>query len=164
MALFADAIRLVNALRLLTVRYLDVATTEIVLLHILGILRFLSLDFPPMPLSRWVQNFVTSTGFNWIYGELYIRRSGPLDWVKSVLDLSNLVLRDVSGFLKMSIFECFCGLIFHMYYLILFKSSRPLLSADHTTDHHGCAKGYIFTQILNWIGVGSCARTLILSR
>jgi hypothetical protein len=28
------------------------------------------------------------------------------------------------------------------------KSRGLLLSADHSTDHQGCAKGYIFTHIL----------------
>ncbi len=95
--------------------------------------------------------FVTSTGVNRVSREFIIGRTGPLHRVKSVLDFANLVLRDGSWLFQMCIFESFYGLIFHRYSMNLLKSRGLRLSTDHSTNHHGCAEGYIFTHILNKI-------------
>jgi hypothetical protein len=65
-----------------------------------------------------------------------------------LLYLFNLVLWYDNGLWQMSIFECFCGLIFQRYSMILLKCRGLLFSSDHSTNHHSCAKGYIFTHIL----------------
>ena len=133
-------IGVIDALELLAVWQIDPATTGPVLLHIWGIGRFIPLDLPLRPpLSRVLFDFVTPTGLDRISGELSIQRGGPLERVKSVLYLFNHVLRDGTGFLEMGIFECFGDAIFPRYSMNILESRILLLSADHITDHHGCA-------------------------
>ena len=133
-------IGVIDALELLAVWQIDPATTGPVLLHIWGIGRFIPLDLPLRPpLSRVLFDFVTPTGLDRISGEMNIRRRGPLDRVKSVLYLFNIILSDDYWFIQMGINEWICGSMFPRYSMNLLKSRILLLSADHSTDHHGCA-------------------------
>ena len=157
-ALLPDFIAMIKYLKFCPVRYIDRDTTGIDWqLHIWGIARFLSFDFPLRPISRVFFDFMTPAGVDRISGEMNIRRRGPLDRVKSVLYLFNIILSDDYWFIQMGIFECICGSMFPRYSMNLLKSRVLLLSAYHSTDHHGGGNGYIFTHfLLNILEFNQC--------
>ena len=157
-ALLPDFIAMIKYFEFCPVRYIDWDTTGIDWqLHIWGIARFLSLDLPLRSISRVFFDFMTPAGVDRISGEMNIRRRGPLDRVKSVLYLFNIILSDDYWFIQMGIFECICGSMFPRYSMNLLKSRVLLLSAYHSTDHHGGGNGYIFTHfLLNILEFNQC--------